>query len=106
MKFKDGVDGWKNHKMMNSYDKYMICIAIVSKVFLVLQIAKIIADESSQNVSFSAYLVYFISSVSWLVFGIMYKESIVVISAYIGVLGSLVAMIIVVAYKKDKGDLF
>ena len=97
---------WKSWNDMNAFDKYMLFIALFGKTFLVIQIIKIILDESSENVSFTAYLLYFITSLSWAVFGLYYRETIVTLSSYVGMVGGLVAMNVVVAYKKDKSDIF
>lgn len=97
---------WKSWTTMNSLDRYMLFIALFGKTFLVLQIIKIIADGSSENVSFTAYLLYFITSISWVVFGIYYRETIVTMSSLLGMVGGLVAMNVVMAYKTDKKNIF
>ncbi len=96
---------WKTWGAMNMYDRYMLFIAIFGKTFLVLQIIKIVADSSSENVSFTAYVLYLITSVSWVVFGIYYRETIVTVSSFLGLVFGLVAANVVVIYKEDKGEL-
>lgn len=98
--------GWKSWRDMNALDKYMMFLAFFGKCFLVLQIIKIITDNSSESVSFSAYLLYFITNLSWFVFGVFYKDVIVTTSALLGVFGGLIAMNIVVAYKEKKYIIF
>jgi len=98
--------GWKNLGNMNPIDKYMLFMAIFGKAFLVLQIIKIIVDKSSESVSFIAYVLYFVVSISWILFGVHYQETIVTTSSFIGLVFSLVAMIVVLLYKDNKSDIF
>lgn len=100
------MSGWKSWKTMNAFDRYMLFIAIFGKTFLVVQIVKIILDGSSENVSFTAYILYFLTSLSWFIFGIYYRESIVTFSSLIGLTSGLVALNVIMAYKEDKTDLF
>ena len=97
---------WKTLDKMNGFDKYMLFIALFGKIFLVLQIIKIIVDDSSENVSFTAYVFYFITSLSWVIFGLYYRETIVTFSSMVGMVGGLAAMNVVMAYKQNKSDLF
>ena len=97
---------WKGLNNMNGLDKYMLFVAIFGKAFLVLQVIKIIIDQSSENVSFMAYILYFVTSISWMMFGIYYQETIVTISSFIGTVFSLVSLMVVLLYKKDKSDVF
>jgi uncharacterized protein with PQ loop repeat len=100
------MSDWKSWKDMNSFDKYMLCVALFGRTFLILQIIKIITDGSSDNVSFTAYLVYFITSLSWLIFGIYYRQTILTLSSFIGMVGGLLSLNIIMAYKSDKNSLF
>jgi uncharacterized protein with PQ loop repeat len=97
---------WKAWKDLNNLDKYMLFIALFGKLFLFVTIAKIIIDESSENVSFTAYVLYVITSLSWFIFGLYYKETLVTFSSLLGLAGGLLTMNIVVAYKENKTDLF
>ena len=96
---------WKTIRNMNMLDRYMVFIALFGKTFLILQISKIVREGSSDNVSFAAYLLYFITSFSWLIFGIYYKETIVATSSLFGIIGGLSAMSVIMLYKTDKLDL-
>ena len=97
---------WKTAIDFHSYDQYMLFIAIAGKAFLFTQIAKIIQNENSENVSFFSYLIYFITSFSWLLFGLLHKETIVTVSSSIGIFGGLMAMVTILYYKDDKTDIF
>ena len=96
---------WKRWGELSGYDKYMLVIGLVGKTFLVLQIATMILNESSENVSLTSYMVYFLTSLSWLVFGLLYQDIIVSVSSYIGIVGALFAMNTVVILKQNKSDI-
>ena len=96
---------WKRWTSLNGYDKYMLFVGLAGKTFLVLQIAAMIVNHSSKNVSFTSYLVYFLTSLSWLIFGIMYQDTIITVSSFVGIIGALVAMNTVIIYKEDKSDI-
>ena len=96
---------WKTWGMMSSYDKYMLFVSVFSKTFLILQILAMIKNMSSEDVSFTSYILYFVASVSWLVFGMIYKQTIITLSAFLGIIGGLIAMDLVIIYKNDKSNI-
>lgn len=99
------ASAWETWDDMHPYSRTMLLIAVISKLFLVLQISVIIANGSSDNTSFSSYLILFIASLFWLLYGLHNENTILVTASYIGTLGSLIAMIVVVLYKRNKSNL-
>lgn len=96
---------WKTWSSWEIYDKYMLFISVFGKAFLVFQIVSIVINSSSQDASFLSYVLYLITSLSWLVFGLIQKNTIIVISSYVGLIGALIAMNFVIAYKENKNDI-
>jgi uncharacterized protein with PQ loop repeat len=92
---------WKSSVDMDPFDLYMVAIAIFGKTFLLLQIVKVISGESSKNVSATSYLVYFIVSVSWLVFSMQKRETVVFISSVMGIILSLIALCVIGVYRVE-----
>lgn len=84
---------------LSMYDKYMLFVALAGKAFLVLQIATVVNNQSSTNVSFASYVVFLLSSLSWLVFGVLNRSTVVTASAFVGIIGSLVALNVVAFYR-------
>ena len=97
---------WKGLQDMNALDKYMLFIALFGKTFLIIQIVKIFMDKSADNVSYTAFLLYFVTSLSWILFGLYYRETIVLTSAIAGSVGSLVAMGVIMAFKSNRKYIF
>ena len=104
-KKKMSAEKWKTFNMMNQYDKYMFFVSIFSKAFLVAQITTILINKSSEDASFLSYVLYVLGSISWLIFGFMYKNTIITLSAFLGIIGGLIAMDLVIIYKKDKTNI-
>lgn len=96
---------WPTWSTMSAYDRYMLFIALVGKTFLILQVATVMINGSSENVSFTSYLVYFLTSLSWLVFGLLEKSTVITVSSFFGIIAALVAMNTVIIYKTDKSDI-
>lgn len=94
--------GWATWPYLTNYDRYMLFIGIFGKTFLALQIAAMIKNKSSENVSFFSYIVYFVVSLSWLYFGIAHKDTVVVVSSLTAIVFALVAMNIVAVYRDSK----
>jgi|EP01047_Picozoa_sp_COSAG01_P008377 uncharacterized protein with PQ loop repeat len=96
---------WAHWSDLPGYDRYMLFVGVLGKAFVFIQIITILLNQSSENVSFSAYLVYFLTSLSWLFFGILTKNTVVTASGYVGIVAALVAMNIVIIYKENKSDI-
>ena len=97
---------WRGIAELSNYELYMTAISIFGKAFVFLQIAKMVDTGSSSSVSFSAYVVYLVTSVSWLYFGLLRRDTVITVSGFIGLVTSLIALNTVVFYREDKGDLF
>lgn len=96
---------WESWGQMTSYSRTMLIVAVLSRLFLVLQISVIIGNNSSEDASFTSYLIFFIASLFWVAYGVIAKNTVLVTSSYIGTIGSLIAMTIVVMYKENKANL-
>ena len=96
---------WETATQMDSYTKIMLALAVLGRAFLILQIATIISNGSSEDASFTSYLLLFIISLAWLAYGIKLKQTVMVTSSFIGTVFSMIAMFVTVGYKQDKTNL-
>lgn len=101
----DAKNGFKHWRQMSGFDRAMLFIAVLGKTFLILQIIKIFLNNASTDVSFLAYVVYTLTSLAWLIFGLIYRDTVVVVSSFIGIVGGLFAMDTIVIFKEDKGNI-
>ena len=83
----------------------MVLVSLIGKTYLLIQVAAIIKNRSSENVSFLAYVFYLISSASWTIFGIFYEDTILTVAGLLGIFAALVLLNIIYLYKEDKSDL-
>ena len=83
------------------YDKYMILIALFGSIFIYLQAITIISNKSSENVSIPSYILFLIVSLSWLVYGVLWSDSLVVVSGLISTIGSIIALVASISYKSS-----
>ena len=92
-----GWDGWNS---ITRYDRFMLIASVFSRFFLVFQIALIINNQSSENVSYIAYFIAVLSSFSWLIYGALHKNVVISLSASLGYVGGLLALILIALYRE------
>ena len=76
-------------------------ISILVSIFGILmsighffQAGKIIKNKKAKDVSLMTYLIFFIGSFIWLIYGVILKELPIVISFIIGVIGSFLVLVL------------
>lgn len=93
-----------NHRLFSKwYDRYMMLIAVFGSIFVYLQASVIIQNKSSENVSMPSYILFLIVSLSWMVYGILWTDWIVVISGMIASIGAIVALVATLSYRPSSG---
>ncbi len=78
------------------FTKYMMVWAIVSQVFLLLQVIKIFQEKDAAGVSLAAYIVYIFGSAMWIIYGAWVLEErnlVIVVSSSLAL--ALAAIIVV-----------
>ncbi len=75
------------------YEKYMVVIGIFGQLMFYIQGAKIFVTQSANDVSILGFLLGLITVSSWLVYGILIKNRILVISNIFAVIGALFVII-------------
>jgi len=78
-----------SHKLQNIYEKYMFFIGLVGQMVFYLQAFKIFSTKSAENVSLTAFLFGLVSVSSWLIYGLILKNRVLVISNAFAVIGAL-----------------
>jgi len=79
----------KINRMEKLYEKYMLVIGVGGQLLYYLQAYKIFASKNSENVSLEAFLLGFISVASWLIYGIILKNRVLIVSNIFAVIGAL-----------------
>jgi len=81
------------HKLQNIYEKYMFFIGLVGQMVFYLQAFKIFSTKNAENVSLAAFLFGLVSVSSWLIYGLILKNRILVVSNLFAVIGALSVVI-------------
>lgn len=79
-------------KIMAYYEKYMLFVGVFGQLLYYIQAVKIFLLGSAEGVSVLAFLLGFISVSSWLVYGYLINNKILVISNLIAVFGALLVL--------------
>jgi len=74
------------HKWKIYYAKAMVVWALLSQIFLLLQVIKIYTEKNAQGVSLPAYIVYIIGNIVWFVYGtwvLAYRNMPIIVSSVV-----------------------
>lgn len=84
------------------YRYWMYAVAIFGGIFLYIQFGTIIYNKDSTNVSMPAYIIYLIASISWLIYGFLLKDWILILSGIINTIGNILLIAIIPVYNDAK----
>jgi MtN3 and saliva related transmembrane protein len=71
------------------YEKYMLFIGIIGQLAIYIQAYLIFTNKSAVDVSLVANLFTFVSLTSWLIYGLILKNKILIISNLFAVIGNI-----------------
>lgn len=80
------------------YEKYMFFMGFVGQMVFYLQAYEIFSGKQAKDVSLSAFLFGLLSVSSWLVYGILIKNRVLVSANIFGVIGALAVVIGILTY--------
>mgnify|MGYP001086978484 CR=1 FL=1 len=86
------LKGSNQDKLLKYYEKYMILIGIGGQSLFYLQAFKIFMTGSARDVSLSGFIIASISLVSWLIYGIIIKNTVLVTVNAIAVVGAALTL--------------
>ncbi len=75
------------------FEKYMIVVGVLGQLLFYFQGIKIFMTKSAHDISMTGFLISLISLSSWLVYGILIKNKVLVIANVAGVVGALFVII-------------
>ena len=88
------IDSSLREKFMRFYEKYMLVVGVSGHTLFLFQAAKIFVNQSSRDVSLIGFLVALFSLASWLIYGILIKDRVLI---YVNIAGVLAAGLCVCA---------
>ncbi len=80
-------------KLLTYYEKYMFVIGILGQLLFYTQGVKIFVSRSANDVSLFGFLLGLISVTSWMIYGILIKNKVLVLSNAFAVIGALFVII-------------
>jgi uncharacterized protein with PQ loop repeat len=88
-----------NQPYFDYYKKYMFFIGAVGHAVFVLQTYKILVTKSSHDVSLEGFIIYFISVASWLFYGYLVHDKILVRASLFGFVAAVICIATIIMYR-------
>lgn len=89
-----------NHQEKNRVvDRIMILVAVMVCVGIFLQASLIVHNKSSENVSMPSYILFLISSLVWMFYGMYLHHLTISLSGLVLSTGSIFALVASVSYR-------
>jgi MtN3 and saliva related transmembrane protein len=81
------------HKFLSYYEKYMMCMGVLGQLLFYVQGVKIFVSKSANDVSIVGFALGLISVSSWLLYGILIKNRVLIIANAFAVVGALFVIV-------------
>lgn len=85
-------------KFIIFFDKYMIFAGILGQYLFYAQSYKIFTTKSANDLSLDGFVVIIISTLSWLIYGILHKELPIIIAQIVAIIGMVLVIIGILLY--------
>lgn len=66
------------------------------------QAYKVYKNKSSKDISILAFVIFSLGTLTWLIYGIIFKETPIILGFVLGVIGSWLVLILSLIYKNKK----
>jgi MtN3 and saliva related transmembrane protein len=86
------------NKVLKLYEKYMTLMGILGHFIFIFQTYKIVAFKNASNVSLEGFCIAFLSIVSWLFYGILKQDKVLVTVNVFGFISSLICIIAIIIF--------
>lgn len=86
----------------DKFQKYMVFLAIFGSVYLYIQAYKIYRTKETAGVSELAYIFILISSIVWLIYGMVVNDKVIKASAISAIIGSLLVLFLILKYRDEE----
>lgn len=86
-------------KILKFYEKYMLAMGIAGHFIFIFQAYKVFVHKSAADVSLEGFLIAFVSIISWLLYGSLKKDKVLIRVNVFGVLAASLCIIIVLLFK-------
>lgn len=87
-------------KLLTYYERYMLVVGILGQLLFYTQGIKIFLTQSAKDVSIIGFLCGLVSVSSWLIYGLLIKNKVLVLSNVVAVVGALLVIVGILFYGK------
>ncbi len=94
----------RHHFFAQWYDRWMILIALLASIIVYLQAGVILSNKNSENVSLPSFILLTIVSLSVLVYGVLWADSLLAGCGIIAAVGSILALVVTISYRPLAGS--
>lgn len=89
----------KKSKLLTYYEKYMLVVGILGQLLFYIQGMKIVLTRSASDISITAFSLGFISVSSWLIYGVLIKNRVLILANVVAVVGALFVIVGTLIYR-------
>ena len=91
MEFRENILKW--------YEPYMMFMGLIGNALFILQIIRILQTHSSHDVSLAGFLISTISVYSWLIYGYLTHDKVLLRVNIIGTVLSTVCLVVILRFR-------
>ncbi|MCC8370893.1 MAG: SemiSWEET family sugar transporter [Rickettsia endosymbiont of Stiretrus anchorago] len=85
-------------KFMKFYEKYMTVVGTVGNFMCYVQAHKIFTCKSAASISLPAFTISAVALSSWLLYGILIKNTPIIIANIVGFIGALLVLVAIILH--------
>ncbi|HEY5259389.1 MAG TPA: SemiSWEET family transporter [Rhabdochlamydiaceae bacterium] len=85
-------------QLLNYYEKYMLVVGTLGQLLFYMQGIKIFLSQSANDVSMFGFMLGLISVSSWLLYGILLKNKVLIVSNAFAVVGAIFVIVGILLY--------
>lgn len=87
------------NKVLKFYERYMTLMGVLGHFIFILQTYKIVSCKNASNVSLEGFCIAFLSIVSWLFYGILKQDKVLVTVNVFGFISSLICIVAIIVLR-------
>ncbi len=87
------LEAIRKSKVFHYFEKYMMAMGVIGQLLYYVQGVKIFINKSATDVSLLGFMLGLISVSSWLIYGLLIKNKVLVIANIFAVLGALLVIL-------------
>ena len=90
---KSSLEALRKSKFFPYFEKYMMAMGVVGQLLFYVQGVKIFINKSAADVSLFGFMLGLISVSSWLIYGLLIKNKVLVLANAFAVVGALLVIV-------------